>query len=396
MKYGQLSDYFEGVAFKRLKPVDADPKSSNQHEVGTTKEMRRFLGEELIKFEGQFLYIEDENSTISADGALTHYDSRKGKPRSAEWRLYYQSNFVTEVMQAGDTLFLAKKPDGSLMFIVASQGSTIEAQLIWLFGFDDEPTLRFEAKTFHASDNDLDFATRLILDEIGIELAEVDTELIDRLVEPFGIEFPTTKVFSKAARDSLGNISRFGSVDIALLSWMEREEEMFRRMEKKILRKRLQKGFDPNDVDGFIGFSLSVQNRRKSRAGYAFGNHIAAIFDELKIEYKAEARTEKKAGPDFLFPSEQAYHDAAFPNENLKMLGAKTSLKDRWRQVLREADRIWPKHLITMQPAISENQTAEMIKERLRLVVPQPIHQTYSDEQQDWLLSFEDFIALVK
>jgi len=40
MKRGQLSDYFEGVGVKRLSAVDAEPKSSNQREVGTTRKMR--------------------------------------------------------------------------------------------------------------------------------------------------------------------------------------------------------------------------------------------------------------------------------------------------------------------------------------------------------------------
>ena len=42
------------------------------------------------------------------------------------------------------------------------------------------------------------------------------------------------------------------------------------------------------------------------------------------------------------------------------MLAAKTSCKDRWRQVLAEADRIRTKHLLTLEPAISKIQTAEM------------------------------------
>lgn len=46
MKRGQLSDWFEGVGVKRLSAVDAEPKTSNQHEVGTTVKMREdFLGE---------------------------------------------------------------------------------------------------------------------------------------------------------------------------------------------------------------------------------------------------------------------------------------------------------------------------------------------------------------
>lgn len=42
------------------------------------------------------------------------------------------------------------------------------------------------------------------------------------------------------------------------------------------------------------------------------------------------------------------------------MLGVKSTCKDRWRQVLSEAKRIDNKHLATLEPGISENQTAEM------------------------------------
>ncbi|MFN2369176.1 MAG: type II restriction endonuclease [Desulfurivibrionaceae bacterium] len=48
------------------------------------------------------------------------------------------------------------------------------------------------------------------------------------------------------------------------MAWMEREEILFRTMEKHLIGERLSQGFD-GDVDSFISFSLSVQNRRKSR-----------------------------------------------------------------------------------------------------------------------------------
>ena len=78
------------------------------------------------------------------------------------------------------------------------------------------------------------------------------------------------------------------------------------------------------------------------------------------------------------------------------MLGAKTTAKDRWRQVLEEADRVEEKHLITLEGAISENQTNEMKSRKLQLVVPSEIQATYTREQQDWLYSVDDFLGLVK
>lgn len=78
------------------------------------------------------------------------------------------------------------------------------------------------------------------------------------------------------------------------------------------------------------------------------------------------------------------------------MLGAKSTCKDRWRQVLSEAERIERKHLLTLESAISENQTNEMINKKLQLVLPLPIHETYTLKQRDWLYSVKMFLEEVK
>jgi len=162
-----------------------------------------------------------------------------------------------------------------------------------------------------------------------------------------------------------------------------------------VVKGRLAQGFAA-DVDGFLAFSLSVQNRRKSRAGYALGNHVEAILQAIGIAHRREATTEKRNGPDFLFPGEAAYHSADAPGAKLRMLAVKTTCKDRWRQVLAEADRISPKHLLTLEPGISTAQTTEMQAAALQLVVPSPLQPTYHPAQQAWLLSFSEFLALVR
>jgi hypothetical protein len=80
------------------------------------------------------------------------------------------------------------------------------------------------------------------------------------------------------------------------------------------------------DVDDFLSFSLSVQNRRKSRVGLALENHLELLFTECGIQYKRTAVTENKAKPDFIFPSDAAYHDPAFDVYRLTMLGVKSAL----------------------------------------------------------------------
>jgi len=78
------------------------------------------------------------------------------------------------------------------------------------------------------------------------------------------------------------------------------------------------------------------------------------------------------------------------------MLGAKSTAKDRWRQVLSEAERIPDKHLLTLEPGISENQTDEMQAKRLQLVVPERLHATYRPGQRAWLMTLASFLAVVR
>ena len=78
------------------------------------------------------------------------------------------------------------------------------------------------------------------------------------------------------------------------------------------------------------------------------------------------------------------------------MLGSKSTLKDRWRQVMSEAVRIRKKHLLTLEPGISENQTNEMQVKELQLVLPQKLHATFRTSQQAWLMNVGEFISLVR
>ena len=77
------------------------------------------------------------------------------------------------------------------------------------------------------------------------------------------------------------------------------------------------------------------------------------------------------------------------------MLGAKSTLKDRWRQVLSEAERMENKHLLTLEPGISENQTSEMEAKQLQLVLPRQLHGSFRSAQQTWLMDVSEFLSLV-
>lgn len=78
------------------------------------------------------------------------------------------------------------------------------------------------------------------------------------------------------------------------------------------------------------------------------------------------------------------------------MLAAKTTARDRWRQVLNEADRIPAKHLLTLQEGVSENQFAEMQAARLQLVVPTDLVSAYPKAIRPHLMTLERFICDVR
>ncbi len=400
VKKGHLSEYFTGVAVKTLSAVEADSSRSNQHEFGTSVGMRRFLGESRREFNATYIFLPAEQEAITEAGVATLYNSRERQPaRSPEWRIYYYTNSVTQLMQAGDLLFVAKKADDHLLFIIAPKQGEMQRQLLWLFGFDSQPGLEFSAKEFSVNaDAELDFASRLILDEIGIEYEDPNANDIDEIIKRFGSVPPSTAEFSKLARDTLRDIDPVAFPDLALMAWLDHEEAMFRRLEYKTVAARIEAGFmlnDAVDVDGFLKFSLSVQNRRKSRMGYAFEHHLAALFDCHGIRYAHPGRTERGNRPDFIFPGQQAYADLSFPAGSLTMLAAKSVCKERWRQILPEADRIPAKHLVTIEPSISVAQTNQMQEHFIQLVAPEGLHASYHKEQRDWLWPVSEFIKLV-
>ena len=78
------------------------------------------------------------------------------------------------------------------------------------------------------------------------------------------------------------------------------------------------------------------------------------------------------------------------------MLAVKTTCKDRWRQILNEAERIGTKHLLTLQEGISANQFKEMQVENVQLVVPAPVISSYSDAIRPHLQTLESFIGDIR
>ena len=402
MRYGSLSDHFTGVAAKRLSEVEANRRVSNQHELNGVAVLKNLFGPERVtQLPARFLWLGGENESVADDASVTWYDAReRQRHRSAEWRLYFTPNAAMELALPGDLIVVGRRLDGEIMFLIAPQHSTLENQIAWLFGLDGALGASFRYEGFEGgNDRGLDFVSNYVLEEIGIEPEEPEAERLDRALEQFNQTFPTSRVMSELARSTLEHVDPAEDPDGALLAWIEFEEALFRRLERRIVAARLEAGFIADgsaDVEGFLQFSLSVQNRRKSRMGLSLENHIEAVLKALGIRYDRGARTEGRSKPDFLFPGAAEYADPEFEAAGLAMLGVKSTLKDRWRQVLAEAARIPEKHLLTLEPGISIHQTDEMKAQGLQLVVPSGLHATFKTDQAAWLIDFRTFLELVQ
>src|SRR5690606_8269304 len=162
---------------------------------------------------------------------------------------------------------VALKQDGTFLVVVVPANATTENQILWLFGLEPPPEKGVSIHRFDTgTDIELGFAARYILAGLAIEPEEPEAGHLDSLIGPFGVVFPSTRVFSDLARKSLPEVDAVDDPDRALVDWLDREEQLFRRLEHRVVAERITNGFQDQgavDVDGFLSFSLSVQNRRK-------------------------------------------------------------------------------------------------------------------------------------
>lgn len=182
--------------------------------------------------------------------------------------------------------------------------------------------------------------------------------------------------------------------DKEILNWLDVEFQLFKALENNRYSQRIKTPF--STVEELVETANTILNRRKSRAGKSLEHHLAEIFNTFELTFSSQAVTEGKKKPDFLFPNEEAYQNPNFKESALSMLASKTTCKDRWRQVLNEADRIKTKHLFTLQQGISKNQLEEMYKYNVCLVVPKPYLTSFPLEFRDQILTLDTFINHIK
>lgn len=408
MNWGALRSLFKGVAWKRLTPHEIDAKVSNGHEFQGINRLRELLGPESFRNRPAtyLLFLSDDSPAEAVKSTATWYDARANDAsRSAEWRLYYPGEAgAVQSMRAGDLMILAVSQADELTVILAPADSAREAQLTALFGLTESD--RVQVRMF-GGEEILTFGTASILEDLGLadslpaagpEL-DVAATIANELIARFGGRLPRGRDVSGFIHDRVKEVDPVADPDGALYRWIEVEASVFRLWEDALIAQRIEQGFfDPggkSDVQGFRDFTMSLRQSRVSRAGGALQLHVARVFDANSIAYDEQVVTEHNEKPDFIFPGAKAYHDPATRDDSLRMLAAKFTLKDRWRQVLREAERIPRKHLLTMDPAVSHRSLESMQAAQLTLVIPEPIRVFYGVESSAMILNVRGFLGLL-
>ena len=332
---------------------------------------------------------------------------RKGENKEKTVQIKWQDDFTTEscmkyygqgtrneyrVTRFGRGFpFLQDDNVGDLLIIAKF---TEEDYVGYVLSSDDD------IDDFFASFNLSPGETNQIIDVAGNVKPD---EKIDHLMQEFVAQytdFPETRQMAQGARDCFNKAFKIAEgylktkPDEVLLNWVDTEYRLFKYMEEKVYANVISKPF--NSIDSFVKMANEVLNRRKSRAGKSLEHHLADIFTHNELVFEEQAITEDNKKPDFLFPNSECYHNLQVPADDLVDLGAKTTCKDRWRQVLSEADRVDSKYLFTLQQGVSKNQLKEMQDSRLTLVVPHQYISSFPIEYQSTISDLTGFIQMVR
>jgi len=116
---------------------------------------------------------------------------------------------------------------------------------------------------------------------------------------------------------------------------------------------------------------LSASQQRKTRAGRSFEHHIAAALRAGGIRFVEQAITGGRR-PDFVMPDLSQLHSRKRTREDALVLAAKTTLRERWKQVSSERLNC-AVFLATVDDRVTAASIREMAESEICLVVPESL-----------------------
>lgn len=210
-------------------------------------------------------------------------------------------------------------------------------------------------------------------------------------INPFAIEHPG---------DALREISR--SIEWDLFRDYQRRERSVELV--RIVLGDQPGAFTASDVIRFLidrlpaidALMLSASQQRKSRAGYSYEHHIETMLAGGSIPFEKQVIIEAKKRPDFILPS-LAFIDSGKPDADKGLiLSAKTTLRERWKQVEREKGGR-TLYLTTVDENIAGNAIEDMAAMGIFLVIPESLMKSKEAEYagHENVLSFRNFCETV-
>jgi len=186
---------------------------------------------------------------------------------------------------------------------------------------------------------------------------------------------PTTRQMADAGASLAAKVHGLSlSPDDRLYFSLAAETELFFALSDALgqrwLEEEVKKGASFATVAAYV---MGTAQSSKSRRGTSLQYHFAAVLDAEEVPYTPQCVTEGKETPDFVVPGCDEYHDKRRPDEGLRMVACKSTVKERWRQVLKEADRIDEKYFLTLDPALTDDTITAMSANRLRPFLPRQV-----------------------
>lgn len=264
----------------------------------------------------------------------------------------------------------------------------------YILSSDDEIEEFFAA--FNISSND---TNAIIPQQFELKADQKLIQCFSFFLQSLKVDFPTTVELATTARECYKKSfdktakSVTSDPDREILNWIDMEYQLFKIIESDRYGTRIKEPF--KTVEELIEIANTILNRRKSRAGKSLEHHLSEVFSSFNLSFSAQAVTEDRQKPDFIFPGVAEYSDPKFNVEDLVVLAAKTTCKDRWRQVINEAKKVKTIYLFTLQQGISKNQLDEMYSSNVCLVVPQSYLNNFPEEYRSKIFTLQSFVQFV-
>ncbi len=394
---------FVAVAAKTLSAVEVDPTSSHQHELASGTLRRMLIDHGIMASDAErvsvpvgLLRLDDDEETERIEDHLTVYDARRQNPdRGPEWRAYYgygsEAERLVHTMREGDQMVYAIDRAGAIHVLLIAASSHWSEVLRDTFGYEPNPRLT-SVPAFELEAAQRRAPIELIAD--ALEINPMDASDHDWLLEHFGgrlpTVFPDTQAMAALAHARVGLDAREEDADTLLERWLTAETDLFMILERVEGEHRIALC---NEFEDYVATVLSILQRRKARRGRSLEIHLETLFTRRELAYERQVQTEPGSNSDFILPGIDAYRalgTSAGVEAGVLHLGAKSTARERWKQVLSEATKLRRRHLATLDPQLSHASLRAMAELEVIPVMPARLGALYEGHS---IMTVEGFIA---